>query len=87
MTLALPNLPNTNVVQCRGKYTKFPGRPGSITVPVLPRTLATGDLYPDNVDIMSIFNFVQHILVSIEVSAAVCRMIVEYHRNVEIMAV
>ena len=56
-------------------------------LPVLPRTLATGDLYPDNVDIMSIFNFVQHILVSIEVSAAVCRIIVEYQRNVEIMAV
>ena len=40
-------------------------------LPMLPRTLATGDLYPDNVEIMSIFNVARHILVNIEVSAAV----------------
>ena len=40
-------------------------------LPMLLRTLATGDLYPDNVEIMSSFNVARHILVNIEVSAAV----------------
>ena len=57
-----------HTVQCRGKHTKFPGRPGGIYVTNASRTLATGDLYPDNVEIMRIFSVARHILVNIEVS-------------------
>ena len=70
LTLALPNLPKT-IVQCRGSIQSFHVGLVVYLLPMLPRTLATGDLYPDNVEIMSIFNGALHIWVSIEVSEAV----------------
>ena len=71
LALALPNLPNTTQSSVGGSIQSFQVGLVVYMLPMLPRTLATGDLYPDNVEIMSIFNVARHIMVNIEVSAAV----------------